>query len=249
MSGGGTAGILRELHELETLRAAALAGKVVVIDPGHGGADLGARPRRAHRGRRRRRPRDPRRGSARRDRRPGAPHPRPRPTPPRAPDEAERAAFANDTAADLVALAARRLGRARRGRRGARRTTTATPRRAPARPSASDFAEMVQDEICARTDLADCRTHAKTWDLLRMTRMPAVRVEFGYLTNPRDAARLDGPGVPRHRRRGHRRGRGALLRARARRGLTRRAGAAARHRYGAQGPSPSSLSPARSPDA
>ena len=41
----------------------------------------------------------------------------------------------------------------------------------------------MQREICARTDLLDCRTHAKTWDLLRRTRMPAVRIEVGYLTN------------------------------------------------------------------
>ncbi|MDQ3114549.1 MAG: N-acetylmuramoyl-L-alanine amidase, partial [Actinomycetota bacterium] len=50
-----------------------------------------------------------------------------------------------------------------------------------------------QREIVARTDLRDCRTHAKTWDLLRYTRMPAVRVELGYVTNPDDAARLGDP--------------------------------------------------------
>jgi len=55
------------------------------------------------------------------------------------------------------------------------------------------FAEMVQEEICMRTDLTDCRTHAKTWDLLRMTRMPAVRIECGYLSSPRDSARLSDP--------------------------------------------------------
>ena len=55
------------------------------------------------------------------------------------------------------------------------------------------IAEMVQDEICARTDLTDCRTHAKTWDLLRMTRMPAVRIECGYLSSPRDSRRLSDP--------------------------------------------------------
>jgi len=42
----------------------------------------------------------------------------------------------------------------------------------------------------ARTDLLDGRTHAKTWDLLRYTSMPAVRLELGYLTHPGDAARL-----------------------------------------------------------
>ncbi len=32
-----------------------------------------------------------------------------------------------------------------------------------------------------------------TWDLLRRTRMPAVRLDLGYLTNPGDAARLADP--------------------------------------------------------
>ena len=55
------------------------------------------------------------------------------------------------------------------------------------------FADLVQREVCARTDLTDCRAHPKTWDLLRRTRMPAVRIELGYLTSPGDAARLSDP--------------------------------------------------------
>lgn len=55
------------------------------------------------------------------------------------------------------------------------------------------LAELVQEEIVARTGLRDCRTHAKTWDLLRMTRMPAVRVEVGYLTSPDDRLLLTEP--------------------------------------------------------
>ncbi len=55
------------------------------------------------------------------------------------------------------------------------------------------FASLVQREIVARTDLADLRTHPKTWDLLRRTRMPAVRVDVGYVTNPGDARRLADP--------------------------------------------------------
>ena len=55
------------------------------------------------------------------------------------------------------------------------------------------FASLVQRELCARTDLLNCRTHAKTWDLLRLTQAPAVRVDLGYLTNPGDAARLARP--------------------------------------------------------
>src|ERR1700733_1925608 len=39
------------------------------------------------------------------------------------------------------------------------------------------LAGLVQREIVMRTQLANCRTHAKSWDLLRLTRMPAVRVE------------------------------------------------------------------------
>jgi N-acetylmuramoyl-L-alanine amidase len=55
------------------------------------------------------------------------------------------------------------------------------------------LADLVQREICARTDLIDCRVHPKTWDVLRRTRMPAVRVEVGYLSHPGDAARLADP--------------------------------------------------------
>jgi N-acetylmuramoyl-L-alanine amidase len=52
------------------------------------------------------------------------------------------------------------------------------------------FASLVQREICARTDLTNCRTHAKTWDLLRMTKAPTVRIDVGYLSNPGDLGRL-----------------------------------------------------------
>jgi N-acetylmuramoyl-L-alanine amidase len=55
------------------------------------------------------------------------------------------------------------------------------------------LAELVQSEIVARTDLLDGRTQFKTWELLRLTRMPAVRVDIGYLTNPGDHARLADP--------------------------------------------------------
>ena len=51
----------------------------------------------------------------------------------------------------------------------------------------------MQREIVARTDLGDLRSHAKTFDMLRRTRMPAVRIDAGYLTNPGDADRLADP--------------------------------------------------------
>ncbi len=55
------------------------------------------------------------------------------------------------------------------------------------------LANLVQREIVVRTGMHDCRTHAKTWDLLRLTRMPTVRVDLGYLTSPVDRERLINP--------------------------------------------------------
>lgn len=55
------------------------------------------------------------------------------------------------------------------------------------------LAELLQEELQARTGLQDCQAHAKTWDLLRLTRMPAVRAEIGYATSERDSAILADP--------------------------------------------------------
>ena len=55
------------------------------------------------------------------------------------------------------------------------------------------LANLVQREIVVRTGMQDCRIHAKTWELLRLTRMPAVRVDVGYLTSPIDKERLINP--------------------------------------------------------
>jgi len=52
------------------------------------------------------------------------------------------------------------------------------------------FANLIQREICARTDLLSCHTHAKSWDLLRLITAPTVRIDLGYLSNPQDAKRL-----------------------------------------------------------
>src|SRR4029450_13278022 len=55
------------------------------------------------------------------------------------------------------------------------------------------LADLVQREIVVRTGMQNCRIHAKTWEMLRLTRMPAVRVDLGYLTSPTDPARLADP--------------------------------------------------------
>lgn len=60
-------------------------------------------------------------------------------------------------------------------------------------PEGAKFAGLVQREIVARTDLTDLGVWGKTWELLRRTRMPAVRVDLGYLSNPDDARRLASP--------------------------------------------------------
>ncbi len=54
----------------------------------------------------------------------------------------------------------------------------------------SHLAALVQREVVARTPLVDLRTHACTFDILRLTPMPAVQLELGYLTNEHDARLL-----------------------------------------------------------
>lgn len=50
-------------------------------------------------------------------------------------------------------------------------------------------ARRIHSAILNSTSLHDCRVQHKTWELLRLTRMPTVWVEAGYLSNPHDAAR------------------------------------------------------------
>ena len=192
MGGPGSQSGLRELTQLAQL-ATGVADKVVVLDPGHGGED------------------PPRYAPAQLGltesvivddlvsrvegrlaaigvqvlltRAPGALV---------VPDEAQRAEFANAVSADLVlslhvdAVASPvpsgvatyyygDMGVGTRSSLGAR------------------AAMFVLEELTSRTDLADCRTHTKTWDLLRLTRMPTVRVECGYLSSPYDCTRLADP--------------------------------------------------------
>ncbi len=52
------------------------------------------------------------------------------------------------------------------------------------------LAALVQRELVARTRMTDCRVHHRTWDILRLTKMPAIQVELGYLSNPEERARL-----------------------------------------------------------
>ena len=188
---GGKANELREYERLHH-GGPTMAGKLVIIDPGHGGADRGStngvldeagvvddianrvEGRLAAAGALAYRTRGGE-GPELLDRRPS---------------DADRGAFANAAEADLL-VSVHVDGHANPECHGVSTYYYGT---------ASDrslvgarLAELIQQEILSRTDLLDCRSHPKTWELLRRTRMPAVRIELGYLTNPGDAARLGRP--------------------------------------------------------
>ncbi|PWU45442.1 N-acetylmuramoyl-L-alanine amidase [Micromonospora globispora] len=183
------------LRESDAIRQAGptLVGRTVVIDPGHGGTDPGMVV-----------PDGPLRWTeadivydlaSRLEGRLAAAGVRVQltrgPTPDTCLPDADRAQLANSLGADVF-ISLHTDGHANPAANGVATyhygtdngVTSATGER---------LAGLVQREIVARTGLRDCCTHAKAWDLLRLTRMPAVRVELGYLTSPEDRARLVDP--------------------------------------------------------
>jgi len=107
-------------------------------------------------------------------------------------DEQSRAEFANEARADLV-ISIHSDSLANEAARGVATYYYGADRAGAHSAVGERLAHLIQDEIVSRTDLIDGRTHRKTWDLLRWTKMPAVRVEVGYLSSPVDAARLSDP--------------------------------------------------------
>jgi len=103
-----------------------------------------------------------------------------------------RAQFANDTDADLV-LSLNIDSVTSPLPNGLVTFYFGDPRGGVHSPAGRILAGLVQEEVHSRTDLLDCHTHPRSWDLLRLTRMPAVRVELGYLSNEADARRLASP--------------------------------------------------------
>jgi N-acetylmuramoyl-L-alanine amidase len=107
-------------------------------------------------------------------------------------EETERAAFANRTGADLF-LSLALDASANLDACGVSAYFFGDAHQETWSSAGERFAGLVQREIVARSDLVDLRWHPKTWDILRRTRMPAIRLDAGYLTNPGDTERLQDP--------------------------------------------------------
>ena len=108
------------------------------------------------------------------------------------PSESERIAFTNNSDADLM-ISLHEDSYKNENAHGAATYFYGSDAHGVHSIVGERFASLVQREICARTDFANCRTHAMTWDLLRLTKAPAVRIDLGYKTNPGDIARLSRP--------------------------------------------------------
>jgi N-acetylmuramoyl-L-alanine amidase len=100
------------------------------------------------------------------------------------PNPAERTAFANDARADLFLSLHTDAHRSEHAR-GVASYYYGTGSGASSTVG-EQFANLVRREVVVRTGLLDLGSHAKTWDLLRMTRMPAVQLDCGYLSHPVD---------------------------------------------------------------
>ncbi|WP_308010513.1 N-acetylmuramoyl-L-alanine amidase [Blastococcus sp. LR1] len=100
------------------------------------------------------------------------------------PDHAERTRFANDARADLF-ISLHMDAHDSEHARGVAGYYYGTGSGASSTVG-EEFADLVRREVVARTGLLDLGSHPKTWDLLRMTRMPAVRLDCGYLSHPVD---------------------------------------------------------------
>lgn len=188
---GGRPGLLREQERLHRA-GPRLSGKRIVIDPGHGGADHGVSvgagadtvTEAGIVGDIARRLEGRMAAAGMEALLSHGPHD--------CPTDAERAGFANSAGADVVlslhvdanaspaanGLAAFHFGT------GTGATSTV----------GEALAGFIHRELLARTRMLDCGVHPRPWELLRLTRMPAVRVEIGYLTNDRDRAALLDPG-------------------------------------------------------
>ena len=175
----GTAARLRE--ELRQLEGKGIAGALIVIDPGHGGADPGEISVNGLRERdvcwriaERLADRLVSVGARVRFTR----------TEPENPDAHERAALANAIEAEL--FLSLHLNSADPTAEGSSTYYFGGSRAGEA------VADHIQAEL-VKLGLRDCRSHARSYSILRETRMPAVLVEPVFITNVDEAKRLEDP--------------------------------------------------------
>jgi len=185
--GGGDPWALRQQAEVADA-GLSLAGKVVVLDPAHGGIDRGVVANGLHEDDI---AFDVTTRTAARLRTIGV-----EPVLTRdlydGPDDVTRAARAEQVGADVV-LSVHCDGLDSPDAAGVATFFWGDDRVGARSATGERLASLVQREIVARTGMTDLRTHACTFDILRVTKMPAVQVELGYLTHAADAARLADP--------------------------------------------------------
>jgi len=184
---GGRADALRDIEQLHRA-GPALSGKVLVIDPGHGGADRGAVGGGlteaevcldlANRVVGRLRAVGVTAYLTRSELATDESLP-----------ETDRAQFANATGADLV-VSLHCNDHSDPAAEGVATYYYGSPTRGSISTTGERFSGLLQRELLARTPFRDCRTHVGRFDLLRFTRMPAARVEVGYLSSPGDSRAL-----------------------------------------------------------
>lgn len=184
MAGGG---LLHAMRETEAIQSAgpALPGKTLVLDPGHGGPDAGVTASGLTESEvvfditdRVRTRLEKLSVTTHLTRGAGG-----------SPDQRRRAEKANEVGADLL-ISLHCDAHANPSASGVAAFYYGNDRFGHSSPTGERFAGLVQREITARTGLANLGTHGMTWDLLRYTQMPAVRIELGYLTSPHDASLL-----------------------------------------------------------
>jgi N-acetylmuramoyl-L-alanine amidase len=183
-------GLWPRTREREARRASppGVAGKRLVLDPGHGGDEPGARgpsgeseadlvfPLAAH--------------LAERLEAEGAevsltrgPHD--------GPTDSERARRANEAVADLL-ISLHLNSHPNEMAQGV--ATYYWEHGGIASEPGEHLADLLQDHL-VRCGLVNCRSHGKAYPILRETRMPAVVVEPGFITNPDEAKMLSAPGT------------------------------------------------------